>query len=79
MSNGRGSARPLTSKSRSKSKHRSASRETADDIKRRVQLQYNNYMEAKMAQAEDSEDPEISLLADSQATPPREVKKQLVL
>jgi len=57
------------SKSRSKSRTREVSTGTADSIRKRVQLQYNNYMETKEAQEE-----EPSLLEDSQATPPRPVK-----
>lgn len=58
------------SKSRSKSRPREISRDSADEIRKRVQLQFNNYMQDKEAL-----DEEISLLEDSQATPPRDIKK----
>ena len=57
------------SKSRSKSRPRELSRASADEIRKKVQLQFNNYMQ------EVDPDGEISLLEDSQATPPREIKK----
>lgn len=59
------------SKSRSKSRGpRELSTDTTDEIRKRVQLQFNNYMQEKQAL-----DEEISLLEDSQATPPRDIKK----
>ena len=60
----------LGSKSRSKSRPREVSTDTADDIRKRVQMQFQNYMQDKQAL-----DEEISLLEDSQATPPRDIKK----
>ena len=71
-----GNGRSQSRKSRSGSRPRSNSRETTDDIRRRVQMQFNNYMQTKEALAEE-EAP--SILQDSQATPPREVKKQIML
>ena len=47
---------------------------TADEIRKRVKLQFDNYMGAK----EEAGDDEISLLEDSTATPPRAVKKEIV-
>lgn len=39
-----------------------------------MQLQYNNYMQRKEAMGDD----DISLLEDSQATPPRQIKQQIM-
>lgn len=62
------------SKSRSRSRPREVSVGTADEIRKRVQLQFNNYMETKEAMGDDR----MSLLEDSTATPPRDVKKEIM-
>ena len=61
------------SKSRSGSRPRNLSKDTSEAIRKRIQLQFNNYIETKKAN-----DEEPSLLEDSQATPPRQVKQQIL-